>query len=98
MAVTAADLFDGAAKQDHVVRRLDSLRGPEHELHLAGAELQLDGAQIEAERQRLASQDVGDGLDAIETQLGEVVVALVDQLHLGYRARLAGILEAEPRV
>src|ERR1700679_3126293 len=79
IAMTTADLLHRVTEQDHVVRRFQTARGTKHKLDLAGTVLQLDGTQIEAEGERVPPQDLGNRLDAIEPQLGEVVVALVDE-------------------
>src|SRR5882724_5844036 len=98
VAVTAADLFDRVTEQHHVIRRAHALGGAKYELDLAGPELELDRGQVEAKCEYLTAQNIGDRLDAVETQLREMVVAVVNQLDLGRRARLAAVLEREPRV
>ena len=67
----------------------------EGELALAGAELDLDGAQRQAERNHLAANGLEDGLDLVEARLGQILVALRDQADLGRRARPGGVVRAQ---
>ena len=88
IALAAADLLHGAAEQHHGVGRREPDLRLERELALARTELDLDRAQRQAERHDIAAHGLEDRLDLIEAGLGQILVALREQAHLG-RARPA---------
>ena len=92
IAVAARDLLHGAAEQHHVVGRLQPLARREGELALARAELDLDRAQGQAERDDVAAQDLQHRLHLVVALLGQVLIAVRQQADRRRRAGLAGIL------
>src|SRR5581483_12013384 len=66
------------------------------ELALARAELHLDRAQRQAQRDDAAAQRLEYRLHLIEARLGEILVALRDQAHLGGLRRPCRIGGGEP--
>ena len=91
IAVALGDLLGGAPEQHHGVGRLQAGAGAEGELDLARPELDLDGAQRQAEIDDVGAQDLQDGIHLVVALLGQVLVALVQQRHVGRLARLAGL-------
>ena len=63
--------------------------GAEGELDLARPELDLERAQRQAETDDVGAQDLQDRIELVVTQLGQVLVALVEQRDFGRLARLA---------
>ena len=97
-AVALGDLLGGAAEQHHGVGRIEARAGAEGELDLAGAELDLERAQRQAEIDEVGPQDLQDRVHLVVALLGQVLIALVEQRHVGWLARLAGIAVAELRL
>ena len=85
------DLLGGAPEQHHGVGRFQARAGAEGELDLARPELDLDGAQRQAEIDDVGAQDLEDGIHLVVALLGQVLVALVQERHVGRLARLAGL-------
>ncbi len=98
IAVAMGNLFHGAAKQDHGVGGLEPLPRRKGELALARAELDLDRAQRQAERQDVAPDDLQHRLHLVVALLGQVLIAVRQQADIGRRARLAGVLRRHLRV
>jgi hypothetical protein len=71
---------------------------PEGEFALARAELDFHRAQRHAERGDAAADRLERRIDLIETALGKILVALVEQAHLGRARRPGGVLRRQPRI
>ena len=97
-AVALGDLLGGAAEQHHRVGRLEAGAGAEGELDLAWTELDFERAQRQAEIDQIGAQDLQDRIHLVVALLGQVLVALVQQRHVGRLARLAGIADAQLRL
>ncbi len=67
--------------------------GLEHEFALAGAEFHLDGAQVQAEGQHVAPQNLQDRIHAIQALFGEIIIAVMQQGNIRRAAGLAGLLQ-----
>jgi hypothetical protein len=98
ITLPAADLLHRAAEQHHGVGGREPDLRLERELALARAELDLDRAQRQPERDDLAAHDLEDRLHLIEAVLGQVLVALGEQAHVGRLAGPGGIAGIQPRV
>ncbi len=70
----------------------------EGELALAGAELDLDRAQRQAERDDVAAHGLEDRLHLVEPRLGQILVALGDEADRRRLARPSRVRRVEPRV
>ena len=92
IAVAAGDLLHGAAKQHHVVGGLEAGAGRKGEFALARAELDLDRAQRQAERQHVAPDDFQHRLHLVVALLGQILIAVRQQADIGRRAGLPGML------
>ena len=92
IAVAAADLLHGAAKQHHGVGGHEAHRRLEGEFALARAELDLDRTQRQAERQDVAPDDLEHRLHLVVALLGQILIAVRQQADRGRLAGLAGIL------
>src|SRR6267142_4949229 len=99
-AVAARDLLHRAAEEDHRIGRFEPRKRAQGEFELARAELDLEGAQRQAERSQVLAQELHDRLDLVVALLGEVLVAGAEQLELrlgierlyvGWSARLARV-------
>src|SRR5438874_13790768 len=98
IALPAAALLYGAAKQHHGVGgRKPDLR-VEGELALARPELDLDRTQRQAERNHVAAHVLQDRLELVETRFGEILIALRQHAHLRRLAGPGGIGGIESRV
>ena len=91
-AVAPADLLHGAAEQHHGVGRLQPAQRLEGELALARAVLALHRPQRQAERDDVAADDLEHGLDLVEAQLGEILIAVGEDADPRRRAGLARLL------
>ena len=96
--MAAGDLLHGAAEQDHGVGGLEPLPRRESEFALARAELDLDRAQRQTERQDVAPDDLEHRLHLVVALLGQILIAVRQQADVGRRARLAGMLRRHLRV
>ena len=92
IAVAAGDLLHGAAEQHHVVGGLESRLRRKGEFALARAELDLDRAQGQAERQHVAPDDFQHRLHLVVALLGQILIAVRQQADIGRRARLSRML------
>src|SRR6266446_2663361 len=85
VAVAARGLLYRAAQQQHRVRGLEAGQRRKRELELAGAELDLEGAQRQSQFRKAFLKDLNDGVDEIVALLGEVLVAGGEELHFRRR-------------
>ena len=90
-------LLGGAAEQHHGVGRCEADAGAEGELDLARPEFDFYGAQRQAEIDEVGAQDLQDRVHLVVTLLGQVLIALVQQGHVGRFAGLAGVRNAKLR-
>ena len=95
--VALGNLLGGAAEQDHRVGGLEADAGAKGELDLAGTEFDFERAQRQAEIDQIGAQDLEDWVHLVVALLGQVLIALVEQRHVGRLARLAGVAGAEAR-
>ena len=91
IAVAARDLLHGATKQHHVVGGRQPLGRRKGEFALARAELDLDRAQGQAERQHVAADDFQRRLHLVVALLGQILIAVRQQADRGRPPGLAGI-------
>ena len=98
IAVAPRDLFGGGAEQDHRVGGVKPALRPEGEFALARAQFDFERAQRHAERLDAAADRLQRRVDLIEARLGQILVALIEQAHLGRLRRPGGVLRREPRV
>jgi hypothetical protein len=96
--VAAAHLFDGAAEQQHHVRRREAELRVERELHLSGPPLVLHAAQRDVDRHEIAREVLEDVVDLVVAVLGEVLEAVGDRADLRRVRRIARLLRREHRV
>src|SRR5437588_4281926 len=82
VAVAAGDLLHRAAQEQHRVGRLEARQGRKRELKLAGAELDLERPQRQAEGFEILSQNLHDRIDEIVALLGKVLIASGEKLHV----------------
>ena len=97
-AVAPRDLFGGGAEQNHRVGGVEAGLRPEGEFALARPELDFERAQRQAERDDAAADRLQRRVDLIEAALGEILIALIEQAHLGRARRPGGVFRREPRV
>ena len=97
-AVAPRDLFGRGAEQDHGVGGVEAALRAEGEFALARPELDFQRAQRHAERGDAAADRLQRRVDLIEAALGEILIALVEQAHLGRLRRPGGVCGREPRV
>src|SRR5262249_59480099 len=81
--VLAGDLVRSAAQEHHGIGRGKADVGGEGELDLARPVLAFERAQGEAERDEVAAQDLERWLELVVACLGEEVVALREEAHVG---------------
>src|SRR5207302_2575215 len=98
VAVAAGDLLHRAAQEQHRVGRLEARQGRKRELKLAGAELDLERPQRQAEGFEVLSQNLHDRIDEIVALLGKVLIAGGKKLHVRRGAGLARIGGPEVRI
>jgi len=98
VAVAARALLYRAAQQQHRVGGLEAGQRRKGELELAGAELDLERPQRQAEGFQILSQDLHDRVDQIVALLGEVLIAGGEELDFGWCSWLAGVGGLEVRV
>src|SRR2546422_6227054 len=97
IAMAARALLYRAAQQQHRVSRLEAGQRRKRELELAGAELDLERSQRQAEGFQILSQDLHDRVDEIVALLGEVLVAGGEELDLRRRPGLPRVGRLEAR-
>ena len=97
-AVAPRDLFGRGAEQDHGVGGVEARLRAEGEFALAGPQFDFHRAQRHTERRDAAADRLQRRIDLIEAALGEILVALVEQAHLGRPRRPGGVLGRQPRI
>ena len=97
-AVAPRDLFGGGAEQNHRVGGVEAGLRAEGEFALARPQLDFERAQRQAERHHAAADRLQGGIELIEPALGEILIALVEQAHLGRLRRPSGVRRRQPRV
>ena len=85
----AADRLHRAAEDDHRVRRGESLQRAERELDLARPPLVLDRARRHADFPERIPNGLERVADAVEPDVGQELVAPLEDLDLGRRSRLS---------
>jgi hypothetical protein len=93
---TVADRLDRTAEDDHRVRRREPFKRPERELDLARPPLVLDRARWQAELPEPVPNRLERVADAVEPHVGQELVAALEHLDFGRRARLALAHVLEP--
>ena len=96
--VAARDLLGGGAEQHHRVGGGKSRLRAEGELALARAQFDFERAQRHVERNDAAPDRRQGGIELIEARLGQILIALIEQAHLGRPRRPGRILGGKPRI
>ena len=97
-AVAAGDLFGGGAEQDHRVGGGKPGLRAKGEFALARSQFDFQRAQRHAERLDAAPDRLQRRVELIEASLGQILVALIEQAHLGRLRRPGGVGRRKPRV